>query len=190
MYVTTQAVTLLSQIINERHPLLLAIDGPSGAGKSTLARALARHQPVQIVQMDDFYTVMDADLRASLTASEGVDRYFDWQRLQKQVLEPLRRGQPARYQQYDWVTDDLGSWRRIEPSEVTLIEGVYSARPEMAEFMDLRVLVETPRDVRLARQIDRNENSRGWIRRWADAESVYFGTILPSIPVDIVVAGE
>ncbi len=56
--------------------------------------------------------------------------------------------------------------------------------------MDLRVLVETPGAVRLARQTDRNENSPEWIRRWADAEQLYFGALLPRTPIDLVVAGE
>jgi uridine kinase len=188
--VTTQAVLLLSRIIEARHPLLVAIDGPSGAGKSTLARAVSRRQPAQIVQMDEFYRVMDPDLRVGLSPSEGVDRYFDWRRLQKEVLEPLCGGRRACYQRYDWSTNDLGAWKEIEPSQVTLVEGVYSARPELTEFMDLRVLVETPPAVRLNRQIQRNENSLEWVRRWAKAERLYFSEILPRAPVDLVIAGE
>ena len=37
------------------------------------------------------------------TAAQGVEEYFDWQRLRPEVLEPLRAGRPARYRPYNWL---------------------------------------------------------------------------------------
>ena len=43
-----------------------------------------------VVASDEFYRDMPAERRWTLTAAEGVDQYFDWQRLRREVLEPLR----------------------------------------------------------------------------------------------------
>jgi uridine kinase len=168
---------------------LVAIDGYSGSGKSTLARLLVERHRASLVHMDDFYRVIDPDVRATLTPAEGINQYFDWQRVRGEALEPLRRGDPARFQRYDWNTNQLGLWQDVEPAGVVIIEGIYSARPELADLMDLRVLVQTPHTVRLERQLARNENSADWIARWAAAEQLYFDDILQRNPADLVVVG-
>ena len=118
-----------------------------------------------------------------------MDQYFDWQRLRREALEPLRRGNPARFQRYDWNANQLGSWAHVAPANVVIVEGVYSSRPELADLMNLRVLVETPHAVCLERQVARNENSPDWIARWAAAEQLHFDEILRHMPHDLVVAG-
>jgi uridine kinase len=185
------AISRISKAIDalERPSVFVAIDGYSGAGKSTLARVLAERRRVTLLHMDDFYRVIDPDVRARLTAREGVDQYFDWQRVRREVLVPLRRGDSARFQRYNWGTNELGSWQDVVPAAVVILEGVYSTRPELVDVMDLRVLVDTPRGVRLERQIARNENNPEWIERWAAAEQLYFDKIMPHDAHDLVVVG-
>ena len=172
-----------------RSLVIVAIDGYSGSGKSTLARSLVERHRASLVHMDDFYRVIDPDARARLTPAEGMDQYFDWQRVRREALEPLKRGDPARFKRYDWSANQLGSWEEVAPAGVVIIEGVYSARPELADLIDLRVVVETPHAVRLERQRTRNENSADWIARWAAAEQLYFDDVLQSNPTDLVIDG-
>lgn len=185
------AVTQLSNAIDglERRPAFVAIDGRSGAGKSTLARVMVERHRASLIQMDDFYRVIDPNVRARLTPVEGVDLYFDWQRVRREAIEPLSRGDTARFQRYDWNANQLGSWEHVTAANVVIIEGVYSARLELADLMDLRVLVETPGSVRHERQVLRNENGADWIARWGAAEELYFDDILPGNPADLVVVG-
>ncbi len=173
-----------------RTTVLVAVDGHGGSGKSMLARLLVERHRASVIHMDDFYRVIDPNIRARLTPAEGMDRYFDWQRIRREALEPLRRGDRARFQRYDWNTNRLGSWEEVAPASVVIVEGVYSARWELADLMDLRVLVETPRSVRLERQRARNENSADWIARWAAAEQLYFDDMLLRNPADLVVVGD
>ena len=81
---------------------MVAIDGHSAAGKSTFAAALAARLDAALVPGDDFYRVMKNEERAQLSPSEGVERYFDWERMRAEVLVRLRDGRDAVYRPYDW----------------------------------------------------------------------------------------
>lgn len=80
---------------------MFAIDGHSAAGKSTFAAALAARLDAALVPGDDFYRVMNDEDRAQLSPSEGIERYFDWERMHSEVLVPLRAGRDAIYRRYD-----------------------------------------------------------------------------------------
>ncbi len=171
-------------------PYLVALDGHSAAGKSTLARALASALPrCQVVQGDDFYRVMAPDQRLALTAAEGCEQYFDWQRLAADVLRPVRDGQPARYQAYDWDHNALGEWNSVLPEGIIVVEGVYSARPALAPFYDAIVYVEAPRDRRWAVQRARGD-TLAWIERWEAAEEYYLRESGLRERADVVFAAE
>ena len=169
------ALRLIGQHRHTRSYLLVAIDGGGGAGKSTLAETLADALgDVTIIPMDDFYRPMRPAERAALTAGEGVDRYFDWQRLRDSVLRPLRGGHTACYGRYDWETGTIaGDVVEVMPSGVILIEGVYTLRRELRDFYDLAIFVDTPADVRHRRMAGRAENPEVWIDRWMAAEHCY-----------------
>src|SRR4051794_35706380 len=111
-----QAVTQICQWV-AGHPsdrtVLIGIDGPGGAGKSTLADAIANSlevRDVEIVHVDDFY--LSSRDRPPLK-EHGID--VDLSRLRHQIIEPLRRGELARYQRYDWRSDALAEWREVAP---------------------------------------------------------------------------
>ncbi|MFD6426899.1 uridine kinase [Streptomyces sp. NPDC060198] len=119
---------------------LVAVDGAGGSGKTTLAAAVAEYVgDCAVVHGDDFYRPMPDHERDGLDAEQGYHRYVDRQRLRLEVLEPLRSRQSARYRAYDWATGQLGSLQEIVSTSVVIVEGVYSARPELSAFYDLTV---------------------------------------------------
>jgi len=185
------ALRLIGQHRHTRSYLLVAIDGGGGAGKSTLARNLADALgDATIVQMDDFYRPMPAAERAALTPGEGVDRYFDWQRLRDSVLWPLRRGATARYRRYDWETGAIaGDAVEVIPSGVILIEGVYSLRRELRDLYDLTIFVDAPAELRHRRMAGRAENADIWIDRWMAAEHCYLERHRPQAGASLIWPG-
>ncbi|GAA2977425.1 hypothetical protein GCM10010519_10530 [Streptomyces lactacystinicus] len=169
---------------------IVAIDGTGGSGKTTLAAAVAGHlDGAVIVHVDDFYRPMPDRERELLDAEQGYHRYFDWERLRDQVLIPLRDDRAARYQVYDWTTGQLGAWREIASGTVVIVEGVYSARPELARYYHFTAYVDTPRGVCLQRVRARGENPEAWIRRWRAAEDHYVHTTWPQTRAKLLVRG-
>jgi len=179
----------LGALRSTRPTVLVAIDGPSGSGKSTLAAILAQRLGAMVVAGDDFYRVLEPADRLALGPEDGYRRYFDWERLQAQVLQPVRRGQVARYERFDWGLQRLGAEVEVPALGVILVEGVYSFRPELRPFYDWSILVETPREERLKRMQARGENDENWIARWDASERWYFANALSHSDVDAVVSG-
>lgn len=72
-----------------KRPLLVCVDGFGESGKSTLT-ALLRHarEVSAVVEGDDFYGPEGTDW-AGFSPREGHERFFDHERLAREVLRPL-----------------------------------------------------------------------------------------------------
>lgn len=157
----------------------VGIDGFGGAGKSCLAAWLAAEVPrAVVVPVDDF-------------AGPQIPEW-DWARLQRQVLDPLREGRHAHYQRWDWDSDRGAEWHDVPPGRMLLIEGVSATRRELDVAWDLTVWVETPKDVRRARALERDgpELMSRWLEDWIPAELAYVAREHPQDRVDFVVRGD
>ena len=151
-------------------PVFVGIDGRSGAGKSTLAAAVCASltddhgvgDVVTVIDGDQFYAGGSAESWDRRTPAIKASRVIDWRR-QRAVLEQLRRRGVAEWYPFDWDADDWDSDivpLAREPVVATagsllILEGAYSCRPELHDVLDLRVLLDTPRDVRRQRLLER-----------------------------------
>lgn len=169
---------------------VLAVDGHSAAGKSTFAEALTSRAGAALVRGDDFYRIMDEGVRAKLAPAEGVELYYDWQRMRDEVLLPLRGGTLAEYNPYDWDSGRLASrFVKVPAAAVIVLEGLFVSRPELQPLVDRSVLVDTPAAVRRRRQTDRADASPEWLERWDAAEGHFFRHVRPPRTFDLVVRG-
>jgi uridine kinase len=191
---------LRARMTGRTSPLFVGIDGRSGVGKSTLAAAIATGLAdadalVTVIEGDQFYAGGSAESWDRHTAADKADRVIDWRR-QRHVLAQLRETGVAEWHPFDWEADD---WDRdtvplaSEPitaraGSVVVLEGAYSCRPELHDLLDLRVLVDIPREVRRRRLLERegDDYRSDWEARWSAAEDWYFETVMPPERFDLV----
>lgn len=170
-------------------PVYVAIDGRSGVGKSTLARSLGEELDAGVVDGDDFYAG-GIEVRADSPASR-VDACIDWAR-QRLILEQFAQGRVARWHAFDWDKFDGRSCEKettIDPKSVVILEGVYSARPELHDLLDLRVLLTVADELRHERLMAREGTLGPWERQWHEAEEFYFQTVMRPENFDLVICG-
>ena len=177
--------------------LVVAIDGRSGSGKSTVAVAAAQAVGAVIVPCDDFFaaSVSNAEWDRR-TPEQRAAAAIDWRRLKREAIEPLRTGRPARWFAFDFQAGPRkdGTYplqttpTARAPKPVVLLDGTYSARPELAHVLDLSVLVEAASSTREARLATREEadSLRQWHARWDLAEEYYFAHVCPPSAFDVV----
>jgi len=185
------------QRLNAKKPLFVALDGGSGAGKSTLALLLAKALNSVLIQSDDFYAAhISHDEWEARTPQQRASDVIDWRRLRGEVLEALLAGQAVKWHAFDFETvhpDGTYAMRmdyvERQPADVILLEGAYSARPELADLITLSVLVDVPVSVRHERLSKRENNDflASWHARWDAAEAYYFTQVRPKSSFDLVV---
>jgi uridine kinase len=109
----------------------------------------------------------------------------------------LRAKRPASWHPLDFKPE-IGwvGWKdemvTLEPRPVVLIDGVYSARPELADLVDVTVLIEAVDDVRRKRLVLRESRAfmKRWHTLWDTAEDYYFTHIRPRSSFDLVVRND
>ena len=150
----------------------VGIGGRGGAGKSTLAAGISG---AQVVGTDEFWD------------GEG----FDLDRLRAEVFEPLLCGRKARFWSWDWDARRAGGTRDVEPAGVVVVEGVCALHRMFRDDYDVRVWVEAPYAVRLARGLERDGEAarRTWVERWMPSEDHYVERDDPVSCAHVVVDG-
>lgn len=156
----------------------IGVDGFGGAGKTSFAARVRAALPrAEVVHVDDFSGPRVAE--------------WDWDRFRAQVVVPLLAGRRAHYQRWDWDTDRGAEWHDIDPGRVVVVEGVSATRRETGVPWALTVWLEVPRDVRLARALDRDGPGMmdRWLRDWMPSEDRWAARERPQDHVDLLVLG-
>lgn len=142
-------------------PLTIGVAGASASGKTTLVAALTRLLPglsVSLLHHDDYY-FSHADLPEAERARLNFDRpsALDNRQLARH-LRALRAGRAVRSPRYCFVTHTrLPDRRGVEPADAVIVEGMLLlAIAPLRQLLDVKVFIDAPADLRLARRIRRD----------------------------------
>jgi uridine kinase len=187
------------------YPTRVAIDGRPAAGKTTLADELAvvlRRQGRFVIRasIESFLLPRAQRYRRGELSAEG-NYYdsFDYDALQRVLLEPLGLGGDRQFRRaiYDKQMDKaLSEPVTTAPGDaVLLFEGVFLMRPELSEHWDLSIFVSTGFEETVARARARDlalygstvEVERRFRNRYGPSQQLYFTAVRPTDRADIVV---
>lgn len=159
-----QAVTRIEALVRARvaarpeHaralPAVVGITGPMASGKSTLAAALGG-----LVVSTDRYL---PDYEGLPEHAWDLPGSSDLERLAAD-LAALREGRPAAVPTWSFRTHARTGEEVLEPRHLVVVEGLHALDARVRPHLDLRVLVDAPRDERWRRCIERERRGeRGW----------------------------
>ncbi|MBS1856252.1 MAG: uridine kinase [Acidobacteria bacterium] len=179
---------------------IIGIAGPSSSGKSELARQLVQRLPgTTIVSLDSYYRGME-EIPLAERKKVNFDHpdAIDWELLHEHLVaisEGRAFDEPV-YSFADYAR--TADTRRIEPSEVLIVEGLFVLYwPELRAMLDTTVYVQTDPDVCFDRRLRRDVAERG--RTPESVRRQYESTVRPSAEwfvnptqkyADLVVSGE
>ncbi len=182
--ITKQVVSLVDK---NPTPIVL-IDGRAASGKSSLAAALKNQlfkeleQAPRLIHMDDLYPGWEGLIAGS--------HY-----LNQQILQPLKLGKTASWQLWDWEkaqrgrSDEPGNgWREFAGGTPLIVEGCGSLSRVSSELADYRVWIETEKQVRQQRWLDRDgEKFNEFWHIWAAQEDEFYQQEKSSQLADLVI---
>ena len=163
----------------------VAVDGRGGSGKTDLGVLLSQLLPD--------YLMLNGDDYFEPLADELAWGDFNEPRFARDVVTPLMQGLTSlSYQPYDFALDALEPVKEQHVDRGVVIERCFTFG--MPIDWDLRIWVETPREVCLARGIARDHLPRDrviavWTQLWQPREDHYIQAIRPGQSADLVVNG-
>ena len=179
---------IIRRIREQDHPLV-TIDGPCASGKTTLAERLAEKLPAAVVHTDD-YVIPHAMKTADRLAVPGGN--CDADRLLREVILPWKQRRPVRIRRYDCKADLFLPEEALPDREILILEGCYCNLPQIRQVADMRIFLDTPREVREARLLRREtpESLKRFHERWIPLEEAYFEAFRLPDAGCIVISGE
>lgn len=141
----------------------VGIAGGTGAGKTTLARSLAAAVgEVIVLDLDSYYldrSELSPEIRDRLNFDEP--GAFDVGLLVSH-LRQLRDGHSVEKPRYSFENHTRTGVETLSPAPIVLVEGLFALWWEdLRAGLDLKIYLDVPPDVRMARRIARDVESRG-----------------------------
>lgn len=150
----------------ELRPVFISIVGASCSGKTALANNIAKRfsqRQVSVIAEDAYYKRQD-----HLSPDERVLTNYDHPNafdhdLLGHHIQQLKAGEPVQCPTYDYVTHNRANETvAIEATPVIIVEGILLYHKlSLRNLFGLKLFVDTPLDICLARRVERDVIERG-----------------------------
>ena len=149
--------------------IIVGISGASGAGKSQIAHELFQQlgntslrDQVRVIHEDSYYRDQSELVfeQRELTNYDHPDAFEH--SLLMQHLNGFRNGKPIRVPEYDYAVHNRSeATTLVEPARLLILEGILVLHdPAVRDLLDIKVFVDVPLDICLARRIRRDTVDR------------------------------
>ena len=140
--------------------MILGLCGGSGAGKTTLIGQLEEKFPgaIAVIDMDNYYISHDElPFEERRRINYDVPESLDWEKLIWDIQE-LKAGKTILQPQFTFQTyERTKEFLQTKPAPILIVDGIFSLhKEELQNLYDLKIFVDVPADVRLARRMLRN----------------------------------
>ena len=168
-----EASMLIAGLTRTRRRTLVTLDGPCAGGKTTLAARLAGETGGTVVHTDHFVVPLGQKTPERLAVPGG---NCDRERLENEVLRPWKEGTGGFFRRYSWTEDRLLEPEALPGDGLMILEGSYCSLPELRQYADLRLFMDTPEDIRMARLKERETPASfaRFLEKWIPLEKAYF----------------
>lgn len=168
-----KVIDLINSKKEEGSLLLVGIDGRCGSGKTALATAINKKTGYPVIHADDFFLHPEQRCEERLnTPGENLD----WERLEKEVLKPLKEGETPSYEPWDCHNLRYGENIVLPKSGVYIVEGSYCLNHHLRSYYDLTVFLDVDKSEQLNRIANRKgkNNVEDFEKKWIPLEEKYF----------------
>ncbi|PWA82616.1 uridine kinase-like protein [Artemisia annua] len=150
---------------SHKQPFVIGVAGGAASGKTVVCNLIIEQLHdlrVVLVKQESFYHNL-----TSKELSEFHEYNFDHPdafNTEKVLtaMEMLKYGKAIDIPEYDFKSHKTGVPRRVNPSDVVILEGILILYdPRVRDMMDMKIFVDTDADVRLERRIRRDTGERG-----------------------------
>ena len=146
--------------------IIVGIAGPSGSGKTLFASKLIKKlntEDITVIRADDYYNSnhglsLEQRNKINYDHPSALDQEF----LVSQLID-LRNGIDIEMPSYDYITNQRREEHiKVSPNRIIVLEGfLVLALKKVRPLIDIKIYVDTPLDICLARRIERDIVERG-----------------------------
>lgn len=177
-------IRAIDALLEKKNRLIVAVDGSCTSGKTTLAAALAAHYDCNVFHMDDFFLRPEQRTPERLAQVGG---NVDYERFDRQVLQPLREGKAFSYRPFDCGSLTLSEEVAVSPKKLNIVEGTYSHHPYFGDGYDLKILLTVTQDTQRQRILQRPAFlHERFFSQWIPMEERYFSQMEIREKADLV----
>lgn len=156
-----------SESLKKRKPIWIGVQGGTCAGKTTLSNELSVSlgcEKTLVICLDSFFKPYDRKANASKITAHNFDHpsSLDWVGL-KRAVKSLNSGSPVLIPEFEYESGFTLEGKEAVPRKYIVLEGLWPYFDStLFKLFDIKVYVDTPADIRLARLISRVGGNRGW----------------------------
>lgn len=166
-------IKLIDDLSIKKPHIIIAIDGRCASGKSTMAKMLKSELGCNVVSADSFFLRPEQRTPQRLSETGG---NLDYERLENEVLIPMRSGEAFEYRPYNCHTQAFDDPITVMPNRINVVEGSYSCNPNLIKYYDYKIFMTVDKAEQLKRIEKRNgkEAVAAFAEKWIPLEEKYF----------------